>query len=48
MDLDEAKRCKCYSTLNLLRNCTDKQIKDAYRKIISVAHPDHGGSDEEA
>ena len=48
MELDEARQLRCYSTLNLLRECTDKQVKDAYRKIISVAHPDHGGSHEEA
>ena len=50
LDLDEnnVRNLQCYRILNLLKDCSDTQIKKAYRSAISVAHPDRGGSAEEA
>lgn len=35
-----------YEVLGLKKNATDKQIKDAFKKMSKKVHPDKGGSDE--
>ncbi len=35
MTLDEA-----YSVLNVRRNCSDAEVKKAYRRLMSQHHPD--------
>ena len=34
--------------MNLLKDCSDADIKKAYKNVIAIAHPDHGGSAEHA
>ena len=48
MNLQEARGKECYKTLNVLRGATDEEILAAYERCISVAHPDTGGSHDEA
>lgn len=36
-----------YSILGIDRNATEKEIKDAYRKLAMKHHPDRGGNEEE-
>ena len=48
MNLEEARTKECYKTLNILRNATDEEVLAAYNRCISVAHPDMGGSHDEA
>lgn len=38
-------RSEAYQVLGLEEGATEKQIKDAHRKLIAGMHPDHGGSD---
>ena len=48
MDLEEARSKECYKTLNILRGASNEEILAAYNRCISVAHPDTGGSHDEA
>ena len=36
----------CYDILNLLKDCTEKEIKKAYKLAALEHHPDKGGTDE--
>jgi DnaJ domain len=35
-----------YSTLGVPRGCTRQQVRDAFRSLVHVAHPDRGGDGE--
>jgi hypothetical protein len=36
-----------YSTLGVPRGCTRQQVKEAFRSLVHVAHPDRGGDGED-
>lgn len=41
--LSELENSNLYHTLSLPENCTDDQIRQAYKKLSIIHHPDKGG-----
>jgi hypothetical protein len=38
-------REEAYAVLGLKPNCSEKDVRDAHRRLMKQYHPDHGGSD---
>ncbi|KAF2032356.1 TPR-like protein [Setomelanomma holmii] len=48
LELKKSKRKDYYKILGLEKDCTEQEIKKAYRKLAIIHHPDKNPGDEEA